>query len=162
MKKYIMALFAITLLTGCSTFFKSPQSAYDVGSKAAGVYVIGRPFIPQEERAVIREIYMLMRDTDSLTAITDEFIRNMVALKARDWDSATQQSIAALFIEARVDLLKFISDSATPESEKAIKDAFFKGVDDKLAIHNIAVERRAVEPSMVDKAEIVKLLQSME
>lgn len=150
----IMCLLALTLV-GCSTFFDNPETAYDVGSKVTAAYVVGRPFIPAEERAVIKEIYMVVRDADSIGDVTAELINNLVALNGSDLDEPTQQAMAALFIEARGDLLSFITEGTTPEEELAIKTAFFRGVEDKLKVHNISVTREQ------DQATLLELIDSM-
>ena len=130
-------LLAVGSISGCSTWFGGDEaSAYDSGYEVVELYVVARPFIEAEHRAVIGGFYDLAVNTPDLVSLTDDLLMGEIAALFDDASPEELTSVLVVYQKAKRRLLEQIDlNPELPRDE--LLDEFFRGISDAVAFYGL-------------------------
>jgi len=139
------ACFAVAILSmalmitgsGCSTLAGSSDATpAEAGFEVVEAYVVARPFIAEEHRAIIAEIYSFATTTDDLDTVTDDLLREAVQELFSKAEPEEREAVLVVFKRAKDRLLEQID--LNPDMEKAALIAeFFQGVEEAVDYYGL-------------------------
>lgn len=155
----ITAMLALVLTAGCTSLkgIIGQDNPYDAGWFVVDAYVIGRPFVSENRREVVKQVYLVVGEvgTDNLDALTDNFLKATVAKVFSDATQEERQSVFVVFKRAKDRLVRQIDrEEGTPSSE--VFGEFMRGVNDAVEYYSLI---ESEEQAASDWAAISEILE---
>ena len=170
MKKYIMALFAITLLTGCSTWFNGKidnpliGTPYQAGRTFVFLDVVTKPIQPEEMQRAIDIVYTVAVNNLINFDLTDETVKQIIAQRYPDATPEFRAVLFNLYKNMTIRLLSQVNANPNLPSSEIIEE-FNRGIKDALALYNPSVlpgDGLITGPAPYSDEDLTALLNTME
>lgn len=157
----VFMTFILGFMSGCGTISKiagKQITPYDQGYKDVESYVLVRPFVPEQHRAVIKALYQVVNATPDLADLTDTFLEVQVARLYEGKATAEDRAaILVLFRDARNSLLDQVNTRVgVPQDE--IFAEYMKGANDAVYYYGLIKREEAASSEKAAVMELIDLL----